>query len=221
MTASSPACTTRLELLRQLFAAATHEASAAMCRWTEHVITMTVDEVCELPIEEAPAVLNMHDRCLTVVLITVPGELGGDLLLAFDEQRGRRLAATLLGRAPEECDALGELALSALAETGNILGCAYLNALSRLLDVELIPGPPCLVHDYWASVLQQVLLTQASTADQLLVCRTNFDCATAEMDWQTLFVPTPALQQRLEQSLQRCSAAGPETNHPSLSRLGG
>jgi chemotaxis protein CheC len=35
----------RLHVLHELLAAATHEASAAMCRWTEGQITLSLDEV--------------------------------------------------------------------------------------------------------------------------------------------------------------------------------
>ena len=34
--------------LHQLFASATHDASAAMCRWTDGLITLTLDEVREI-----------------------------------------------------------------------------------------------------------------------------------------------------------------------------
>jgi hypothetical protein len=36
-----------LEILRQLLASATHDASAAMSHWTDGLITLTLDEVRE------------------------------------------------------------------------------------------------------------------------------------------------------------------------------
>jgi hypothetical protein len=35
--------TAKLSLLRELFASATHDASAAMCCWTNSLITLTLD----------------------------------------------------------------------------------------------------------------------------------------------------------------------------------
>ena len=44
---------TKIHLFRELFASATHDASTAMCRWTNSLIRLTLDEVCEMPLEEA------------------------------------------------------------------------------------------------------------------------------------------------------------------------
>src|SRR5690606_15172358 len=113
-----------------------------------------------------------------------------------------RLAAALLGRAPSEDPEWSNLEKSALSETGNILGCAYLNALTRLVDAELIPSPPAFIQDYGASVLDQALVAQAMTCDQALICRTGFHRANENLDWNVLFLPTPALRARMGRALQ-------------------
>ncbi len=41
-----------LSLFNQLFAAATRSASLAMCRWTSGEITLSLDEVRDIPLEE-------------------------------------------------------------------------------------------------------------------------------------------------------------------------
>ncbi len=88
--------TSKLQLLQQLFAAATHDASAAMCCWTSSLITLTLDEVCELPLADACVEFNLSDEKLTMVVLNLEGEIGGTMVLMFDENDGRRLAASLL-----------------------------------------------------------------------------------------------------------------------------
>ena len=83
--------TPKLHLLQQLFASATHDASAAMCRWTNSLISLTLDEVCELPLEDACTDLNVGDELLTMVVLNLEGELGGAMVLTFNEPGGRRL----------------------------------------------------------------------------------------------------------------------------------
>lgn len=39
-----------LGVLDELFASATHDASAAMCRWTNGLIAVTLDRVREIPL---------------------------------------------------------------------------------------------------------------------------------------------------------------------------
>ncbi|HIQ21892.1 MAG TPA: chemotaxis protein [Planctomycetes bacterium] len=201
MTDASCTQTDRLELLRELFASATHDASAAMCRWTEGLITVTLDEVQEIPLEDVASELKIGDELLTMVVLALQGEVGGNMILVFDETNGRQLAASLLGRQPGTDPQWSELEISALTETGNILGCAYMNALTRLIDTELFPSAPYFIQDYGISVLQQALMAQAMTGDDLLICRIGFRRKTQELDWRVIFVPNQGMRQALEGAL--------------------
>ena len=201
MTSAPALKTPQLGLLQQLFAAATHDASAAMCRWTNSLIRLTLDEVCELPLATVCNSLEIADDLLTMVVIGLEGEIGGTMVLMFDEENGRRLAALLTGEGAEPTGHWSKLAKSALAETGNILGCAYVNAITRLIDHQLVPTVPYFIQDYGASVLQQALLPQAAAADDVLICRTKFHHEGKELNWLLLFVPTVALRSAMETAL--------------------
>jgi chemotaxis protein CheC len=172
-----------------------------MCRWTDGLITLSLDETRELPLENVCTELNLGDDLLTMVVLSLEGKVGGEMVLTFDEQNGRRLVASLLNR-PENTDPQwSELERSALTETGNILGCAYLNALTRLVDAELVPSAPYFIQDYGASVLQQALLAQAASCDQVLVCRTGFHWRGEELNWRVIFVPSDGMRAAMEAAL--------------------
>jgi len=91
--------------------------------------------------------------------------------------------------------------MSALTETGNIVGCAYVSAVTRLIDRQLMPAVPYFIQDYGASVLQQALTAQAAAADAVLICRTRFHHEGEELNWLLLFVPTAALRTAMENAL--------------------
>ncbi len=191
-----------LALLSHLFTMATEKASVAMYRWTSGQITLSLDEVREIALEQIPAELNIGDELLTMVVLNLEGELGGQLILTFDEQNGRRLAASLLGREINTDPEWNELEKSALNETGNILGCAYMNALTSVIDAQLVPSPPYFVHDFGASILQQAVMTQAMVSDRALICRTIFQREGEKLSWNVFFVPTEALLTKLESAFQ-------------------
>ncbi len=186
-----------LDALYPLFAAATHEASVAMGRWTGGLITLSLDEVREIPLERVCSELGIGDEPSTMVVMPMTGEAGGDMILAFDEVDGRRLASVLLNRPVATSPEWNELERSALCETGNILSCAYLNALTRALNVELIPAPPYFTYDYAAGVIEQALMQQAATADTMLICRTRFRREGAELSWHVFFVPNAEMRERM------------------------
>jgi chemotaxis protein CheC len=201
---------TSLELLHQLFAAATHDASAAMCRWTSGLITLSLDEVREIPLEDVCTEVDVGDELLTMVVLSLEGEVGGAMILTFDNHNGRELAAALLAQDVSKEPEWTALEKSALTETGNILGCAYMNALTRLISIELVPSAPYFLQDYGASVLEQALMTQAATSDRALICRTGFHRQGEELNWRVLFLPTEAMRVAMEEAL---STAAPSKHH--------
>ncbi len=215
------------ELLEQFFASATHDASAAMCRWTDGLITLTFDEVRDIAIEDAFVELNLNDEPSTMVVLTLEGEVGVRMILMFDNDDARRLAASLLGRSPGHHVPMvhesqwSPLEKSALLETGNILGCAYMNALVRLIDAEMVPSPPYFIQDYAASVLQQALLAPAMVTDKVLICQTGFGHHVPsartdnsgdnrderlvgegkQLDWRVVFIPTAEMRKAMEEAV--------------------
>jgi chemotaxis protein CheC len=201
MTVTSLSDNVELAVLQQLFAAATHEASAAMCRWTSGCITLSLDEIREVPLESACAELLGSDELMTMVVLCLEGEIGGQMILMFDEVNGRQLVASLLGQPVSDDPQWSDMEQSALTETGNILACAYVNALTRLLGTELIPSAPYFIQDFGASVLQQALLAQAMNTDTILTCRTGFRRQGEELNWHVLFVPTEALRHAMASAL--------------------
>ena len=72
--------TTELGPLQRLFASATHDAAAAICRWTNSQIRLTLDEVCELPLADVCSALEITDELLTMVVIDLAGEIGKGLV---------------------------------------------------------------------------------------------------------------------------------------------
>jgi chemotaxis protein CheC len=194
-----------LGALYELFASATHDASAAMCRWTNGLITVTLDQVREIALEEIGDELEIGDEPLTMVVLTISGDVGGNLILLFDEAGGRQLAASLLGHEPSTASDWSNLEKSALTETGNILGCAYVNALVRLIGSDLMPSAPYFIQDYGASVVQQAVMTQVVTSDRLLLCQIGFCRKDRQLDWRVVFVPTKGMQEAMRRSLHVAS----------------
>ena len=92
-------------------------------------------------------------------------------------------------------------------ETGNILGCAYVSALARLVGQDLHPSPPWFIQDFGASVVQQALMTQAATGNSLMLCDIGFHRNGGKLDWRIIFVPTPGLQAALERLLHAGSTS--------------
>ena len=73
-----------------------------------------------------------------------------------------------------------------------------MNALARLVGVELAPMPPYFIQDFAASVIQQALISQAIDCEKVLVCRTAFHHHGEELNWRVIFVPTKNMRDLME-----------------------
>lgn len=191
-----------LQVLFQFFSSATNHASAAMCQWTNGLVRLSLDEIVEAPLEEVAARLNVDMELFTMVVLGVDGSESSQLILAFDETNGRKLAAALLNREVSEEPEWSALEQSALMETGNILGSAYLNELTRLMNLELKPSAPWFVQDYGASVLEQALMMQAYSSENIIICQTRFEFNDQSVNWHVFFVPDQQLVRSIDDALK-------------------
>ncbi|MBA2114918.1 chemotaxis protein [Bremerella alba] len=190
----------QLPMLQKVLGAATEEASQAMSVWTGGKISLSLDCVREIPIEMVSQEFDLGMDLLTMVVLTIEGEIGGTMILTFDEENGRRLAASLFKQDVSTESEWSELERSALNETGNILGCAYFNAIARLVNSEFVPSPPIFLQDYGVCVLQQALMEQVQETTDVLICQTTFLQGRETLNWKILFLPDPKMRETLRAS---------------------
>ncbi|MEO5511334.1 MAG: chemotaxis protein CheC, partial [Longimicrobiales bacterium] len=95
------------------------------------------------------------DSQIVSVLMDMSGSLRGHTLLALPLATGRRLADLMLRRERRAGGALDMLEESALKEAGNILGGAYMTALSEFLGMTLLPSPPRLMVGTTHTVMEE------------------------------------------------------------------
>jgi chemotaxis protein CheC len=178
------------------------EASHAMSTWLERSITVEVEPVNQLPLSVAADQLGTPDETLCACLMNVTGLVNGQLFLAFDERSGLSLGETILHRC-NSVDSWGELEISAAKETANIVGCAFLNSLSRsLLQIgatdastikdpgsDCIPSAPVFLRDYAAPIMQSVLIDQACRSDSVVVIKSDLRIAELPSPFHFMFVP--------------------------------
>ncbi|MBN2580740.1 MAG: chemotaxis protein CheC, partial [Pirellulales bacterium] len=192
----------RLRVLQHIFSLATREASEVMSRWTEGRFTLKLGEVREVPLTDAWTELRLDEKRQTMVVLSLEGKLGGAMFFHFDDEDSRLLATALMGESPPTDAPWSEMEQSAVTETGNILGCAYLNAIARLIDQTVIPSAPYFLQDYGSRIFQQVLTPRDFSSDCVLIFRTGFLYSGKELEWCVLFVPSPALRTVIENAIQ-------------------
>jgi chemotaxis protein CheC len=183
---------------------ATAEASTALTRWLGRQADIGLKRVEQMDLAAAVMILGKSEAPVTACLMTTQGWLTGCLIMVFDDASGFALSDILLGKPVGTSTVWGETEQSAVLETANIIGCAYLNALVRLAPeanatLELLPSPPLFHRDFASALMQVALVPQAGMSDRALLMKTEFCIEGLPAAWDLLFVPdengVPALQE--------------------------
>ncbi len=155
-------------------------------------------------VAEAATSVGSRTSVVAAVLMHVLGDLTGRSLLIFEKDCALRLADLLLNRTPGLTKVFAELEQSAVKETANILTGAYLNGLSDLLGLMLIPSVPSLAIDVCAAILSTTYLGQGDERSQVIILDTRFrfDPGDEGMSGHFVLLPDPASLQVMLKTLR-------------------
>jgi len=106
--------------------------------------------------------LGTLDTELVAVGLRLDGVLAGHLLVALTEPDARRLARRL-GQPVEGDGPWSPLAESALMESGNIVGSAFVSAIAAMVGEKLLPSVPSLVRGRGRACIDQLVERDAGT----------------------------------------------------------
>jgi len=163
-----------LDALKEVANIGAGHAATALNQLTDRRVMIDVPNVQVCPIEEAARAVGNEDGIVAAILMQVLGDLTGRSLMMFDKSCAMQLVDMLLGRGPGVTHMLGEIERSTLKETANILTGAYLNGLSSLLGLMLIPSVPQLAVDVCRAVLSISHLSFGKEDGVVIVLDTRF-----------------------------------------------
>ncbi len=153
----------------------------------------------EVPnIETVPTARVGHDlggahRVVCAVGFTITGGLEARLLFVLEESSARRLAAVLLGKPlPSDAERAAKLdsaSLSALEETGNIVASSFVSGLGKLTNRRIMPSVPNSGFAAAGTVVESVLARLGSSAEESIVCRTDFTTRGTRIQGHLLLMP--------------------------------
>ena len=181
--------------LREISAAGARNAATALSQMIGRPVRLEVPWARAVPLEEVAAIAGGATRVVCALSLRVYGGARGNLLLLFGEDQVPVLLRLLErdgrdGSRPES-GALSEIERSALREVANILAGAYLNAVSRLLGVSLLPSIPGLALDMVGAVTDFLLIEQAPLSEASLVLASQILEPRSGLRGEVFFLPDP------------------------------
>jgi chemotaxis protein CheC len=159
----------QLDALRELANIASGTAATSLSQMLGREVDLNVPKAFALPLADAVDASGDPAGDVTGIALTVEGDVEGVVLLLVKPE-GAATLCQLLGVEPGT-----EVGDSALGEIGNILGAAYLMALSSMTGLSMLPGTPHVLNDLLGAIVASVLAQTVGHGDTALVLDSELD----------------------------------------------
>lgn len=173
----------QLDALRELANIGSGTAATALSSMLGRPVDISVPSALALPIADAVDAVGAADEVVKAVVLPLFGDLDAIALLLFSP----RDAAQLCGLLGVEADS--EVGVSALGEIGNILGSAYVGALTQMTGLAMEPRPPQMTSDMLGAIVATVLAAGAETTDTALLLDSELQVENSECSLSFMLAP--------------------------------
>ena len=177
-----------IEIIREFANIGAGSAATALSYLLDVELMNDVTSCDILPMAKVSEWLGGADKVVAGTYTYLCGELKSGILVVFPEAS----AITLLTHLTKEKVDLSSLTViqkSALKEVGNICLCWYLIAVSKMIDIDMIPAPPDASVDLLGAVLDLPLASLGQKVDTVLAVHTSFKALDSHFDGYFLMLP--------------------------------
>ena len=174
---------TYLDVLKEIGNAMTALSQMLNCK-----VDMKVPQVKLLDFNEVGALMGGEEQVMVGVFLGVEGDITGSMMMFLVEQgSAKHLLHKIMGDMVQQ-EGFSEIEFSAMQEIGNIITGAYLNSLSMMTNLTIIPTPPSLTLDMAGAILSVPAIEFGTLGDKILLIQSQF-YDEVEIDGYFILVP--------------------------------
>lgn len=179
------------DVLKEIGNIGAGNATTALAQMLQCKVDMKVPQVRLLEFKEVGETIGGEEQIMVGVYLLVEGDITGSMMFLLEEKAAHCLVAKLMQMPANEDRPFSEMELSALKEIGNIIVASYLNSLSVLTNMRIIPSIPDLSIDMAGAILSVPAIEFGELGDRILLIQTQF---TDEVNLDGYFILIPDLE---------------------------
>lgn len=180
-----------MDVLKELGNIGAGNATTALAQMLQCKVDMKVPQVKLLGFNEVGATMGGEEQIMVGIYLMVEGDITGSIMFLQSVESAKHLVKMLMGMDVTEGVDFNDIELSALKEIGNIITASYLNSLSDLTKLKIMPSIPDLAIDMASAILSVPAIEFGAIGDNILLIQTQF---TDDVDIDGYFVLIPDLE---------------------------
>ena len=181
-----------LEIFLELGSIGAGNAATSLSEIFQEQISIEVPKILALPPSKVPGFYGKNGVQSTAIYMQLRGEADCDVLLIFEVEEAKKIAAMMTMMPIEELDP--EMESSAIEELGNIVIGSFLAALSDFTNVNLVPHPPERTTDTFGAILDKFTVKQLISSDMAIIFDTYFKRPDGNISGVLMMFPSEKMQ---------------------------
>jgi|GEM_PF-294825 len=184
-----------LDVLLEIGSMGAGHAANALSEIVKEKVSIEVPRLQTGPPHLLPRIFAKHEQSTTAILSRLRGSVDCDVILAFEAEEAKKIAATVMTSSSMVIDA--EMGESTIEEMGSIMICSFLSAMADFVSLQLVPEPPQTVTDSFDSIIDNLIANQALVSKNSLIFETHFRRSSASAEGLLLMFPSKEFQKLL------------------------
>lgn len=160
------------DALREMGNIGSGHAATALSTLLQEPVRVSVTAAALCGFDDIIAIVGGPETFVTGVFVRMHGDVSGNMLLLLSTESSRQLVHKLLKMGKEEV-MFDELAVSVLAEVGNILAGSYTTAIATLSGLLLQQSVPGVAIDMAGAILDASIAAVGTTSDAAVLIDTD------------------------------------------------
>lgn len=184
----------QLDIIKELTNIGGGNAATSISQLINKPVNMEVPNIEVLNYNEVYERIMPEDEMVNGVVMRMLGGAEGTFLFIINDKASFDIVNMMI---PDGVEITDELSDSAIRELVNIVATSYLNAISKMLDVNFISSVPLLVKDMFAAILSSVYIDSEQYDENIMIIKNEFLYQGDRIDSSLYFIPKPGVLAKL------------------------
>lgn len=187
----------QLDALMEVSNIGVGNAATAMSTLLGRRVDMTVPAVNMVKLEKI--IDDAGESEVIGIIVRVLGDIPGNILIVFELEVAYNMISLLTGKVEEEISEMGE---SVLCEIGNILCGSYMNAISQVTGLKVLPSVPAISCDMMGAILVTTFIEAGQYEEYILDIETAFlNESSSDVGTHFYYIPVPGSLEKILKSI--------------------